>query len=266
MERSKTSPVERICITLVLLAAGFGLLNSPIFAISEVTVAGNKTITAKEITRTAGIPLGENIFRVNLKDAAARVEAVPVVKEARLERHLPGRVAVRVTERKALALVSGADGFYGLDETGVCIGKFPASFLLPVVTGVGTAPSPGKKLSTEGFSTAVAALTALDESLTSHLSEIHVTPYQVVEAYTADGIKVYFGRPERLVDKGAALQRILNTVGNRKVEYIDLKVADRPVVKFAGVEARDSADDPLHTTDGGAFSGTDGRGSVPALP
>ncbi|MEW6448390.1 MAG: FtsQ-type POTRA domain-containing protein [Bacillota bacterium] len=266
MVRSKNSTAERILIVLTLLVTGFALLNSPIFAISAVTVAGNKTVTAKEIIRTAGIPPSENIFRVNLKDAAARVEAIPAVKQARLERHLPGRVAIWVTEREAIALVPGADGFYGLDDTGVCIRKLRASCPLPVITGVGTAPCPGKKLYTKGFGTAVAVLTALDKSLISHLSEIHITPFQTAEAYTADGIKVYFGQPERLTEKGAALRRILETVGNRRVEYIDLKVATRPVVKFAGVEAKDGADGPLHITAGSSFSGTDDRGSVSALP
>lgn len=266
MEKAKTSLVERICIVSILLVAGLALLNSPIFAITQVTVAGNQSITAKEITRTAGIPLGNNIFKVNLKDAAARVEAIPAVKEARLERHLPGRVEILVTERRAVALVSGRGGFYGLDDTGVCIGKFQASFPLPVVTGVGTAPNPGGKLGTAGFKTAVVLLTALDESLIPQLSEIHVTPYQVIEAYTADGIKVYFGQPERLAEKGAALECILKTVGNRRVEYVDLKVASRPVVKFAGAEAKDSADDPLHTIAGSSLYGTDDRGSVSALP
>ncbi|HIE13586.1 MAG TPA: FtsQ-type POTRA domain-containing protein [Desulfotomaculum sp.] len=266
MDRPQTSLVERICILLLLLVAGFVLLNSPVFAISEVTVAGNEAVAAKEIICTAKIPLGDNIFRVSLKDAAARVEAIPAIKEARLRRHLPGRVAIQVTERKAAALVSGADGLYGLDDTGVCIGKFRASAPLPVVTGAGKAPNPGQRLSTKGFATAVAVLTALDESLISQLSEIHVTPHQTVEAYTADGIKLYFGRPERVAEKGAAVQRILGALGDRRVEYIDLKVANRPVVRFAEAEAEDIADGPLDGAGGGPLFRTDDRGSVSSLP
>lgn len=266
MDRPKTNLVERICILLLLLVGGVTLLNSPVFAISEVTVAGNATVAAKEIIRTAKIPLGDNIFRVSLKDAAARVEAIPAVKEAKLLRCLPGRVAIRVTERKAIALVSGADGLYGLDDTGVCIGKFRASVPLPVVTGVGKAPNPGQKLNTEGFGAAVTLLTALDESLISQLSEIHVTPYQAVEAYTAGGIKLYFGRPERVAEKVAAVERILEAVGDRRVEYIDLKVAGRPVVKFAGAEAKDIADGSLHGAVSDPILRADDRGSVSILP
>lgn len=257
--------LERVCILLLLLCTGIVMLNSPFFSISKVAVEGNRLLTAKEITNAAGIPLGTNIFRVNLREAAARVEAIPAVKEARLFRRLPGEVVVKVTEREAIALVSGGDGFYGLDKVGVCIGRLPAACALPVVTGVGRAPPVGERLNTRSFKTAAAVLQAFDDRLISLLGEVHVTPAGMVEAYTASGVKIYLGRPEKLFEKGLLLARILETVGSRKVVYIDVKVAERPVVRFAGKQEEEDAGDLSDVAGGGALFRTADRVPDPSI-
>ncbi|MEW6771383.1 MAG: FtsQ-type POTRA domain-containing protein [Bacillota bacterium] len=258
--------LERVCIVLLLLCTGIVLLNSPFFSIRRVVVEGNKLLTAKEITNAAGIPLGANIFRVNLREASARVETIPAVKEARLSRRLPGEVVVRVIEREAIALVSGGDGFYGFDEAGVCIGRLPAASALPVVTGVGRAPPVGERLSTRSFKTAAAVLQAFDGRLISFLAEVHVTPAGTVEVYTATGVKIYLGRPEKLSEKGLLLSRILETVGSREVLYIDLKVAERPVVRFAGKQEEEDAGKLSDVAGGGALLRTADRATDPSVP
>jgi len=264
--RFQGNSIERVWIILGLLVVGLTLFNSPFFTIHRVIVAGNKLLTAKEITSAADLPLGANIFRVNLREAAARVEAIPAVKEARLSRHFPGQITIQVTEREAIALVSGKDGFYGLDDTGVCIGRLPAACALPVVTGVGEPPGIGKRLETRGFRIAVAVLEAFDKRLIADLAEVHVTPAETVEAYTVTGVKIYLGRPERLSEKGVLLSRILETVGGRKVAYVDLKVADRPVVRFTGSQEAEDAGDLSDGVAGGSLLRTDDRGAAPSFP
>jgi cell division protein FtsQ len=265
-EKPVKNTFERICILLLLLFTGFVLLNSSFFCIDEITVTGNKYLTVEEITKAAGIPLGENIFRINLRDAAARVKAIPAVKEVTLARRFPARVAIMLTEREAVGLVSGKGGFYGLDDDGVCIRKVDAAVPLPVLTGVGIAPLPGGKLNTEEFHTAVLVLDSLDEDLISRLGEIHITPFGSVEAYTTEGVKICFGRPEELTEKGETLCGILQEVENRKVLYIDLSASKRPVVKFAVQGVQESADNPSIDVAGSPLSGVDDGGAVSVVP
>ncbi|MEW6171459.1 MAG: FtsQ-type POTRA domain-containing protein [Bacillota bacterium] len=266
MKRSKSKTVESICIILLLLVAGFVLLNSPLFAIREVVVEGNKKLAAKQITGAAGIPIGDNIFRTNLREAAERVRTIPAVKAVEVKRLLPGRVLIKLTEREAVALIYGKGGLYGLDDTGVCIGRLQAASALPVVTGAGTAPQPGEELKTEGFRTAVIVLKSLSRTLIPCLAEVHVTPIKTVEAYTTDGVKICLGLPEDLPEKDKILCSILKTVGNRKILYIDLNVAKRPVVKFVTQGVKDGAGDPPDNDIGGPLFGPDDRGSVSSLP
>ena len=263
---AKPNLIERVCIVGLLLVCGFVLLSSPLFSIREIQVEGNKRVASKEIIGAAHIPRGENIFRVNLKEAAARVKRIPAVKEVAVVRCLPNRIKIRIWEREAIALVPGKDGFYALDEAGVCIGKARADCPLPVITGTGAAPPPGKSLTTEGYRTAVTVLKAFDAKLTARLAEVHVTPYQVIELFTNDGVKVYLGRPEKIAEKGLVLLRLLDALGSRKVVYIDLKIADRPVVKFMPAEEKKGAHDSLHGTAGYAVPGATISGPVPDLP
>ncbi|MEW6182605.1 MAG: FtsQ-type POTRA domain-containing protein [Bacillota bacterium] len=264
--RSRGNTLESICLVMLLLVAGFVLLNSPLFAIREVVVEGNERLTAKQITGAASIPIGDNIFRTNLREAAARVEIIPAVKDLEIKRCLPGRVLIRLIERKAVVLVSGEDGLYGLDYAGVCIGRFDAASTLPVLTGAGIAPTPGKRLRTAGFRTAVTVLKSLSKTLIPSLAEIHVTPIKTVEAYTTEGVKICLGLPEDLPEKDRVLCSILKTVGDRKILYIDLNVAKRPVVKFVTQGVKDVAGNSPHNDAGGPLSGPDDRGSVSAFP
>jgi cell division protein FtsQ len=265
-EKPLKNSFERICILLLLLFTGFVLLNSSFFCIDGITVTGNKSLTPEEITRASGIPVGENIFRINLRDAAARVKAIPAVKEVSLARRFPARVEIMLIEREAMVLVSGRGGFYGLDGGGVCIRKVDAAAPLPILTGVGVAPPPGGELDTEEFRIAVEVLGSLDGDLISGLAEIHITPFGLVEAYTTEGVKIRFGRPEELTEKGRTLCGILNQVEDRKVVYIDLSVSKRPVVKFAVQGVYESADNPPVDVAGSPFPGFDDGGAVPVIP
>ncbi|MGQ9513202.1 cell division protein FtsQ/DivIB [Thermodesulfitimonas sp.] len=268
VERHPAKPnlIERVCLVVLLLFCSFVLLSSPLFSIREVQVEGNKGVAAKEITGAARIPPGENIFRVNLKEAAVRVKRIPAVKEVVVTRCLPNRIRIKVWERNPVAFVPGKDGLYALDEAGVCIGRARVDCPLPVVTGTGSAPAPGKSLTTEGYRTAVMVLKAFDPKLTARLAEVHVTPYQVVELFTSEGVKVYFGRPEKLTEKGLILSRLLDALGNYKVAYIDLKVADRPVVKFITAGEKKGAHDSLNNTAGYPLSRAATRGPISDLP
>lgn len=257
--------VERVGIVLLLLISGFVFLNSPLFAIREVRVEGNERVTSKEITGAARIPGGENIFRVNLKEAAARVRAIPAIKNARAFRRLPSAVVIRVEEREPIALVPGSGGFYALDATGVCIGKVEVSAPLPVVTGAGAAPAPGKRLESPGYQIAVKVLKAFDRQLVKRLAEVHVTPYQVVELFTTEGVKIYLGPPEELREKGRVLSGLLAALGNQQVTYIDLQAAGRPVVKFAQTGEKTGADDTLYGVTGYPLSGAADSSAVPHL-
>ncbi|MGO0122025.1 cell division protein FtsQ/DivIB [Desulfothermobacter acidiphilus] len=266
---------ERLGFILLLLLVIYLLLNSSWFTIEKVRVEGNKNLTAKEILEAAKVPLGENIFRANLETVAQRVAALPQIAEARVYRRLPHTVLIHVRERELVALMPGPDGFYGLDLSGHCIGRYPVDLPFPVLTGIGEAPPPGQVISHPGFAILEKWLGALKRAaLLGKIAEMHMASEDTVDAYTTEGVKLYLGGPEQIAEKIDLLIRLLPVLEGGGVEYVNLEVASRPVVRFKGGDRR-SAYTQSQPAPGGLVPGTNrgranaadpGNSSVGAYP
>ncbi len=90
-------------------AARRHVLTSPRFAIVEIEVVGNERRAAEAIVGESGVTAGTNVFAADLDAARAKVLADPWIAESTLARRLPGTILIRVTERKAAALVALGD-------------------------------------------------------------------------------------------------------------------------------------------------------------
>jgi cell division protein FtsQ len=107
------------------------------FAITQIDVVGNERRTADVIAAESGLAKGANVFAADLDVARSKLLGDPWIADAVLARHLPGTVQVRVTERKAAALVVIGDVLVATAD-GEPFKRFepgdPAD--LPLVTGV----------------------------------------------------------------------------------------------------------------------------------
>jgi cell division protein FtsQ len=83
---------------------------SPRFAIVRIDVTGNERRTPEAIAVECGLAAGANIFAADLDSARSKLLADPWIADAILTRRLPGTLLVRVTERKAAALVAVGRG------------------------------------------------------------------------------------------------------------------------------------------------------------
>lgn len=94
-----------ILVTLVICF----LLLSPIFAIENIEVSGNKTVTSNYIISAADALYGENILRMNKFNIIDKINALPVIEETDIKRKWPNTLVITVKERDAVAEVK----FYG---------------------------------------------------------------------------------------------------------------------------------------------------------
>ncbi len=125
------------------------LWQNPDYAVSEITVTGDGTLTRQQIIEASGIREGLNIFSVNLASAQEKVAALPQVERAELQRTLPNKIAIHVAERKPVAWMtpkagddpSTAPNSFLVDRRGVLMkikNARPDFLHLPVVTGMPT--------------------------------------------------------------------------------------------------------------------------------
>lgn len=111
------------------------------FAVREVYAEG-RVRTGQEALRTQlGIAVGQPILAVDPNAARARLEQLPWVEQAAVERMLPDRIEVRLVERQPLALWQRADRFALIDRGGEVIA--PDIATLEAIEPDGTDPVVG---------------------------------------------------------------------------------------------------------------------------
>ncbi|MGH8975369.1 MAG: cell division protein FtsQ/DivIB, partial [Acidimicrobiia bacterium] len=205
---------------------------SPVFDVDHIDVAGAFLVSPAEAAEAAEplarVPLAE----VDTTAAAQRVEALPFVRSARVERVFPNRVRIRVTERMPAAFATRpGTGFALLDDTGRVLADRPDRPAdLPEVTGAGEIPPPGQWL--RPARPALTVCLALTEPLRRKVSAAGVEGESVT--LRVGGRDVRFGPPEHLEAKVAALSALLEHLGDRPVIAIDVRVPSAPVVLPVG--------------------------------
>jgi cell division protein FtsQ len=110
------------------------------FRVRRVEVVGTIHLSPVEVYRRLGVDTTVSVW-TETDALAARVAAHPQVREARVERRLPGTLVVRVLEKLPVALVPSPDGMHAFDATGAVLPLDPsrADVDLPIVARRDTA-------------------------------------------------------------------------------------------------------------------------------
>lgn len=89
-----------------VLGLGHSIRNSDRFALKVLEIEGAERVSVDGVRRLSGLPLGQNLFQLDLTGAEIQIEAHPMVKDARVRRELPDGVRIRVEEWTPAFLVA----------------------------------------------------------------------------------------------------------------------------------------------------------------
>lgn len=107
-------------IALAITALGFALF-SPSFYIGHVTVQGTSNTALAHSIQHMGM-LGQNIFLIDIAGFTGRVDALPLVSSASIQKDWPNALTVSVVERQPVLLWQTPRATYSVDSHGVVIG------------------------------------------------------------------------------------------------------------------------------------------------
>ena len=108
------------------------------FRITDITVAGRKRTPTDQIVTALAAHHGEPILGLDIEAAKARLEALPSVRAAAIERRLPGALHLSISERQPVALWQNSGDFVLVDRDGHQIpGAIEGFEDLPLVVGDG---------------------------------------------------------------------------------------------------------------------------------
>lgn len=76
------------------------------FRLNRLVVQSDGVLSEADVATVAGIEMGMNLMRIDLKEVKARLDGMPMVLKAEVSRELPDLLTITVVERQPLAWLS----------------------------------------------------------------------------------------------------------------------------------------------------------------
>ncbi len=214
------------------------LLESGYFGVQQVRVEQQERVTEGDILDASDIKVGDSLFDLELHMIGRKIEEHPWIARADVERSFPDQVVIRVVEREARAIIDLGYLYY-VDNAGEVFKMLDADDQLdyPVITGIDRQYLLDNPDQTQGcLNLALQLMHELDSRDLFNLddvSEIHYDQQEGIILHTRIG-----GVPVRMGTLGFnvklnRLEKIYSDLEPRlmALEYIDLNVSDRVIVK-----------------------------------
>ncbi|MCR4400615.1 MAG: FtsQ-type POTRA domain-containing protein [Syntrophomonadaceae bacterium] len=229
---------------LLLAVAAVGVIafaHSPWCTVREVTVSGNRRVSAGEIKALSGIVTGVNIFEVDTEAAARAVTVHPFLRSARVTRWLPAQIRIEVVERRPWAVISTSDSFLIIDDTGACLDRIDSleGTDLPFISisGLPAGIAPGDSVPTRAVNAIRACMALLPADVLARVSEFRYQQDLQLLLYTVQGTEIRVGDGERLEEKAALVANFVRMedtlAGQGTLAYVDLRFKGKPVIRYA---------------------------------
>lgn len=150
--RRRSALYAPLSFIIICAALVFGM--SVFFRVSTIEVTGNSIYSDEEIIEASGIEKGDNLFFLNRITTGSRVTSrLPYIENALINRKMPNRVEIVVTESAAIACVTAEDGIWAIDRNCKLLSKVEsdqAQYLIrvtgltPIAPAVGDTIAPGE--------------------------------------------------------------------------------------------------------------------------
>lgn len=223
-----------LAVGALLFKGGQSALRSQSLRLEKFEVEGNTEarMSSDTVVKATGVELGDHLLRISTEDVAARLEKLPWVASARVERILPSTLRIAVDERQAWLVVQTGQGPFLVDADGLVLQQ--GSDKLVTVTGMPLgALAPGSRIATPEFSHSARILQSLPGPIRSTVSSVSAESIDRIQLLTAGGPVIYYGAAEQMEEKNFAAQTLLDRAkGPREgVGIIDVRVPSRPVTR-----------------------------------
>lgn len=217
---------------LAILAAlalwGWQHVQSSRFAVRSIEVEGAVHTPRASIAGVTQRYVGLNLFHIDIARVQRDLGTRGWVSRVDIEKKLPDTLRIKITERKPVALVRRNGELLYVDEEGVAFAAVSPRVGdddLPLIMDA-AGPELVRSVSL------LRELRAKDKELYSRVSEIWPIPPRGFALYDRDLGAVVYANAEDLSAKYRSLYAVLQAERNPKIEYADLRFADRIIVKL----------------------------------
>ncbi len=128
-------------LSFLIICAALVFAMSVFFRVSGIEVEGNSLYSREEIIEASGIEEGDNLFFINRFSAISRIFAkLPYVEKAVINRTLPNKLVIVVSESRPIACASAEDGTWAIDRSCKLLSKADGADLRGLIRIEGLTP------------------------------------------------------------------------------------------------------------------------------
>jgi cell division protein FtsQ len=197
------------------------------FAVRGIEIDGAVHTPRAALDRVTSRYLGLNLFQIDIDRVQRDLGGLGWVRRIDIEKKLPDTLRIKITERHPVGLLRAGERLLYVDEEGAAFAELSPKVGdddLPVISDAS-----GSELTRS-----VQLLTALrrsDRELYSRISEMWPIPPRGFAVYDRSLQAVIYADAEELSARYRTLRAILGAEHEPKIEYADLRFADRVIVK-----------------------------------
>ncbi|MFC0409200.1 cell division protein FtsQ/DivIB [Roseomonas elaeocarpi] len=210
-----------------LFALGSGLASATAEAglrIRDIQIDGAENAPRAMIRQALGVKVGDPTLSFSPEEARERLQNLAWVESAEVERHLPGTVVVRVTERRPFAIWQNQGRFSVVDREGrvVATDRLDAFGPLPLIVGTGAEKSAAALYDLLKTAPDVLARTQALVRVGERRWNLHL--------HNGADILLPEGEEKPAIQRLAELQQ-RNALLDRPLASVDMRLPDRLVVR-----------------------------------
>jgi len=193
-------------------------------------------LTNEEIIFATPINIGENIFRVSLKNAQANLVKLPYVKEVKIKRKYPKDIIVNISERKETAQIKKDFSIIVIDYEGYILDirdyedeKLPMFYGISI-DGINITDNlnkiEGNKDNLEFI------IESTDIGLLTKMDEIYMVDNNNINIVLNNGINVAFGPINNVEYKLKLLNEVIKDIEKKELscKMILMDKGDNPII------------------------------------
>ena len=210
---------------------------TPLFSVEQIELAGGSAEARREAEALLERLEGRSLVSVDGDEVERRLEALPAIRAASVDRAFPHTLAVGVEGERALAVVRTSTGASLVSVRGRVVRSVERGALprLPRIRGARvTVYRPGAVLASDRVTPALRALAAVPPGFPARVVAARVRRGGNVFLILAGSVELRLGPATRLrpkLDAAAAVLRALGPADRRRLAYVDVALPDRVVAR-----------------------------------
>jgi len=225
-----------VVVVLALASGGWVLARSSLFALEGIEVTGTKLLTRAEVLQASGLHPGQSMLSLHTDRVLARIERIPLVREATVHRVPTSRIRITVVERVPAYVLETTESRWYIADDATLLGDAPANDTrLPTIRiDTPLTADTGDRARTPALLQALGLWRALPNALKAGHPTIDATVLAGLTLIRTD-YEIRFGTLDRMQEKLRAIGLVFDRVRRThdRVVSLDVRSPSRPAAVLA---------------------------------